>query len=235
MSLEFFMNIPLYKEATSQFTRKSVPDLFLPEKINEHLIWEVITMGNANLRQGTHKVKTRAEVRGGGRKPWRQKGTGFARAGSRNSPIWRGGGVVFGPTPRSYRQKMSSKKKKVSYMHIIAKKVQDKRIVIFDDLNLDKISSAIAFKKISKMVELSPFSKEYTLNRKLRPNTNDRRRNITIVVHEDHHTLKKSLGNIPWVSLLNVNRLIARKLHYNHGLFFTEKAFDMASKTLENS
>ena len=91
---------------------------------NEHVVFEAVIMQRASLRQGNHKVKNRSEVRGGGRKPWKQKGTGRARQGSIRSPQWRGGGVVFGPTPRSYSYKLPKKVRRLALKSALSSKVQ---------------------------------------------------------------------------------------------------------------
>ena len=102
-------------------------------EINDVLIYEYIKAANANLRQGTHKTKERAEVRGGGAKPWRQKGTGRARAGSSRSPIWRGGGMIFGPRPRDYRIELPKKIKKAAYRSLFSLKAKEGSIKVIED------------------------------------------------------------------------------------------------------
>jgi large subunit ribosomal protein L4 len=101
---------------------------------NQHVLFEAVIMQRASLRQGTHKVKNRSEVAGGGRKPWRQKGTGRARQGSIRSPQWRGGGVVFGPTPRSYAYKLPKKVRRLAIKSALSSKVIDNNIVVLEDL-----------------------------------------------------------------------------------------------------
>lgn len=105
---------------------------------NEHVVKQAVVMQQASLRQGTHKVKNRSEVSGGGAKPWRQKGTGRARHGSIRSPIWRGGGVTFGPTPRSYAYKLPKKVRRLAIKSILSAKVNDNELVLLEALNLDK-------------------------------------------------------------------------------------------------
>ncbi len=226
------MEIIVYNTGSDSVNSKEVPKKFLLDKINQHLIWEVITAENANLRQGTHRTKTRGEVRGGGGKPWRQKGTGRARSGSSRSPIWVGGGVAFGPKPRSYRQNIGRKKKSIAYLNIIAKKIKDERIMLLDQLKFDKISASVAFSEIEKVLEKAPFHKINSGGSKLRKKTNDGRKNITIVVNQDDQNVKKSVKNIPWISLIHSQRLAARPILYNHGLLLTENAFDDLVETL---
>ena len=104
---------------------------------NQHVLFEAIVMQRASLRQGTHKVKGRSEVRGGGRKPWRQKGTGRARQGSIRSPQWRGGGVVFGPVPRSYSYKLPKKVRRLAIKSALSSKVLEENILVLESLALE--------------------------------------------------------------------------------------------------
>lgn len=101
---------------------------------NQHVLFEAIVMQRASLRQGTHKVKTRSEVAGGGRKPWRQKGTGRARQGSIRSPQWRGGGTVFGPAPRSYSYKLPKKVRRLAIKSALSSKVIEENILVLESL-----------------------------------------------------------------------------------------------------
>jgi large subunit ribosomal protein L4 len=104
---------------------------------NQHVLFEAIVMQRASLRQGTHKTKIRSEVAGGGRKPWRQKGTGRARQGSIRSPQWRGGGTVFGPTPRSYSYKLPKKVRRLAIKSALSSKVLEENIMVLETLTFD--------------------------------------------------------------------------------------------------
>ncbi|SES39903.1 50S ribosomal protein L4 [Psychrobacillus sp. OK032] len=120
----------------------SVGEIELNDKVfgiepNEAVLFEAIIAQRASLRQGNHKVKNRSEVAGGGRKPWRQKGTGRARQGSIRSPQWRGGGVVFGPTPRSYSYKLPKKVRRLALLSALSSKVRDESIVVLEGLAFD--------------------------------------------------------------------------------------------------
>ena len=110
-------------------------------EVNEHLVHMAVVQQLANKRQGTQKAKTRAEVSGGGRKPWRQKGTGHARQGSTRSPQWTGGGVVFAPVPRDYSFKMNRKEKRAALKSALTSKVQDSRLIVVDELKFDEIKT----------------------------------------------------------------------------------------------
>jgi large subunit ribosomal protein L4 len=119
-----------------------VNDITLNEEVwgiepNQQVLFDAIILARASLRQGTHKTKTRTEVRGGGRKPWRQKGTGRARQGSIRSPQWRGGGVVFGPTPRSYSLKMNRKQRRLAIKSALSIKAAENNVVVVNEFNLE--------------------------------------------------------------------------------------------------
>ena len=110
-------------------------------EINEHLVHMAVLQQLANNRQGTQKAKTRSEVRGGGRKPWRQKGTGHARQGSTRAPQWTGGGVVFAPTPRDYSFKLNKKEKRAALKSALTSRVSENKIIVVDELKLDSIKT----------------------------------------------------------------------------------------------
>ena len=116
-------------------------DAIFGVEVNEHLVHLAVVQQLANLRQGTQKAKTRAEVSGGGRKPWRQKGTGHARQGSTRSPQWKGGGVVFAPVPRDYSFKLNKKEKRAALKSALTSKVQDSKLIVVDELKLDEIKT----------------------------------------------------------------------------------------------
>lgn len=116
-------------------------------EINETLVHKAVVTTLANRRQGTQSAKTRSEVSGGGRKPWRQKGTGHARQGSTRSPQWTGGGVVFAPKPRDYSVKMNKREKQIALFSVLSSKVQDSKLILVDELALEEA-------KTSKFVEI---------------------------------------------------------------------------------
>ncbi len=113
-----------------------VPETVFAREVNPHLVWEVVRAYLASLRRGTHKTKTRGEVKGSGAKPWRQKGTGRARAGSRRSPLWRHGGTVHGPRPRSYAMKVNKKAKRAALAGALSQRVAEGRLVVLDSMEL---------------------------------------------------------------------------------------------------
>ena len=110
-------------------------------EVNEHLVHMAVVAQLANKRQGTQKAKTRSEVSGGGRKPWRQKGTGHARQGSTRAPQWTGGGVVFAPTPRDYTIRLNKKEKRLALKSALTSRVQEKKLIVVDELKFDEIKT----------------------------------------------------------------------------------------------
>lgn len=114
-----------------------VPDTVFAHDVSEHLVWEVVRAYLASRRRGTHKVKERGEVAGTGAKPWKQKHTGRARAGHRRSPLWRGGGTVHGPRPRSYAVKVNRKARKSALKGVLSQRVSEGRVLVLDSLDLD--------------------------------------------------------------------------------------------------
>lgn len=129
--------VTLLKQDGSEVGQVELNEAVFGIEPNTHVLHETVLMQRSSLRQGTHKVKNRSEVRGGGRKPWRQKGTGRARQGSIRSPQWVGGGVVFGPTPRSYSYKMPKKVRRLALRSAYSSKVKDESIVVLESLSFD--------------------------------------------------------------------------------------------------
>ena len=127
--------VTVYNQTGSQVGEIELAEAIFGIEPNEAVLFEAVMMQRASLRQGTHKVKTRSEVRGGGRKPWRQKGTGRARQGSIRSPQWRGGGVVFGPTPRSYGYKLPQKVRRLALKSVYSAKVAEEKFVAVESLS----------------------------------------------------------------------------------------------------
>mgnify|MGYP000869871734 FL=1 len=153
-------------------------------EVNEHVVYEVVKNHLANRRQGTQSAKTRAEVRGGGRKPWRQKGTGRARQGSIRAPQWKGGGVVFAPKPRSYRYSVPKKVRRLAMRSVLTSKVLEGELRILDALTIDAFSTKKA--------------KEILKNLSLETKT-------MIVLPEGNDMIIKSFANLPKVETVVVD------------------------------
>ena len=134
-------NVAVYNMEGKEVGSLELNDAIFGVEVNEHLVHMAVLQQLANNRQGTQKAKTRSEVSGGGRKPWRQKGTGHARQGSTRSPQWTGGGVVFAPKPRDYSFKMNKKEKRIALLSALSSKVADNKIVVLDAFNLDEVKT----------------------------------------------------------------------------------------------
>ena len=134
-------NVSVYNMEGKEVGTIELNDAVFGVEINEHLVHMAVVQQLANKRQGTQKAKTRAEVSGGGRKPWRQKGTGHARQGSTRAPQWKGGGVVFAPVPRDYSFKLNKKEKRAALKSALTSKVQDSSLVVVDELKFDEIKT----------------------------------------------------------------------------------------------
>ncbi|AYW47873.1 50S ribosomal protein L4 [Tetragenococcus osmophilus] len=130
-------NVVLFKQDGSQNGEVTLNEGIFGIEPNESVVFDAITMQRASLRQGTHAVKNRSAVSGGGKKPWRQKGTGRARQGSIRAPQWRGGGTVFGPTPRSYGYKLPKKVRRLALKSVLSEKVANDNFAVVDALNFD--------------------------------------------------------------------------------------------------
>lgn len=134
-------SVSVYNMEGAQVGTIELSDSIFAVPVNEHLIHQAVVAQLANKRQGTQSAKTRSEVRGGGRKPWRQKGTGHARQGSIRAPQWTGGGVVFAPVPRDYSVKMNRKERIAALKSALTAKVQDNKLIVVDDLKMDTIKT----------------------------------------------------------------------------------------------
>ena len=134
-------NVSVYNMEGSEVGKLDLNDSVFADDVNEHLMHMAVVLQLANKRQGTQKAKTRSEVSGGGRKPWRQKGTGHARQGSTRSPQWTGGGVVFAPTPRDYSFKMNKKEKAGAIKSALTTKVNEEKFFVMDSLKFDEIKT----------------------------------------------------------------------------------------------
>ena len=141
--------VSVYNMEGKEVGTAELNDSIFGVEVNEHLVHMAVLQQLANNRQGTQKAKTRSEVSGGGRKPWRQKGTGHARQGSIRAPQWKGGGVVFAPTPRDYSFKLNKKEKQAALKSVLTDKVQNDALVVVDELKLDEIATK-EFAKVMK-------------------------------------------------------------------------------------
>ena len=134
-------NVSVYNMEGKEVGKIDLNDAIFGVEVNEHLVHMAVLQQLADKRQGTQKAKTRSEVSGGGRKPWRQKGTGHARQGSIRAPQWKGGGVVFAPVPRDYSFKMNKKEKRAALKSALTDKAQNNNLIVVDELKFDEIKT----------------------------------------------------------------------------------------------
>ena len=169
----------------SEVGKMKLNDAIFGVEINEHLVHLAVVAQLANDRQGTQKAKTRSEVRGGGRKPWRQKGTGHARQGSIRSPQWTGGGVVFAPTPRDYSKKMNKKEKRIALKSVLTSRVNDGKFIVVDELKFDEPKT----KEFAKVMD------------------NLKAEKALVVLNDNDTNVVKSAANIPTVKTASTNTI----------------------------
>jgi len=190
--------------------KQKLPQKLFEQEVNKSLLWENIKTLRNNQRQGTAKAKTRAEVRGGGRKPWRQKGIGWARHGSIRSPIWRKGGVVFGPKPRDYYVKMPQKKKLAALIASLSEKARENKVVIIENIKIDQPKTKVLYGILKKA------------------NLSDKK--LTIGIETMDQNLKLASRNIPEVSLKRATDLNAYDVIVAEFLLLTVKALENLEK-----
>ncbi len=134
-------SVSVFNMEGAQVGTVELKDSIFGVKVNEHLVHMAVVAQLANKRQGTQSAKTRAEVRGGGRKPWRQKGTGHARQGSIRAPQWKGGGVVFAPKPRDYSIRLNKREKRIALKSVLTSRVNENKFIVLDELKFDEIKT----------------------------------------------------------------------------------------------
>ncbi len=195
--------VNVYNILGEQVGEMELSDNVFGVEINHDALYHVIKNHLANRRQGTQSAKTRAEVRGGGRKPWRQKGTGRARQGSIRSPQWTGGGIVFAPKPRDYSYKVPKKVRRLAIKSALSSKVLDNKIIVLDQLNLEEPKT----KEMAKILENIKASKK-----------------ALIVIEEKNENVIKSARNIPNVQTTLVNTLNAYDILKYDSFIITQDA-----------
>lgn len=179
---------------------------------NENAVFDAVIMQRASLRQGTHAVKNRSAVSGGGRKPWRQKGTGRARQGSIRSPQWRGGGIVFGPTPRSYSYKLPKKVRRLAIKSVLSQKVLDNKLVVVEALQFD-----------------APKTKEFA---QVLSNLNVDTK-VLVVVESSNDFALLAARNIPNVTIVDETDVTVLDVVNNDKLLFTKAALSKVEEGLQ--
>ena len=205
-------NVSLFKQDGSQAGDITLNDAVFGIEPNESVVFDVILSQRATLRQGTHAVKNRSAVRGGGKKPWRQKGTGRARQGSIRSPQWRGGGVVFGPTPRSYGYKLPQKVRQLALKSVYSEKVAENKLVAVDALNFDAPKTA-EFVKVLEALAIE-------------------RKVLVIFENEGNKFAELSARNIPNVQVTTANSASVLDIVNNDKILVTQAALSQIEEVL---
>ena len=193
-------NVSVYNIEGKEVGTIDLNDAVFGVEVNEHLVHMAVVSQLANKRQGTQKAKTRSEVSGGGRKPWRQKGTGHARQGSTRAPQWTGGGVVFAPTPRDYSFKVNKKERRAALKSALTSRVEEKKFIVVDEINFDEIKT----KKFQDVLNNLSVSKALVVLEDGNKNAELSARNIA-----DVKTAKTNTINV--YDILKYNTVIATK------------------------
>ena len=204
--------VELFKQDGSTAGEVVLNDELFGIEPNNNVVFDVVTNQQASLRQGTHAVKNRSAVRGGGKKPWRQKGTGRARAGSSRSPIWRGGGVVFGPTPRSYGYKVPRKSRRLAIKSVLSQKVLDNELIVVDKLELDSPKTK-DFRAILSNLEVD--------------------KKVLLVLEDTNENIFKSARNISNVKIVSSDNVSVLDVVAYDYLLVTQTALDELEGALQ--
>ena len=205
------LNVKVYNQEGAEVKEIALNEAVFGIEPNNQAIFDMVLLQRASLRQGTHKVKNRTEVRGGGKKPWRQKGTGRARQGSIRAPQWRGGGTVFGPTPRSYKFKLNRKVRRLALKSALSQKIIDDEFMVLDDIKFE-----------------APKTKEMV---KVLDNLNAPAKTL-LVVNEIELNVEKSASNIPGVKVLDARRVNVYDILNSDKLIMTEDAIKSVEEVL---
>ncbi|MGM0214031.1 50S ribosomal protein L4 [Enterococcus sp. AZ109] len=204
-------NVALFKQDGTQNGEITLNEEIFGIEPNESVVFDAIIMQRASLRQGTHAVKNRSAVRGGGRKPWRQKGTGRARQGSIRSPQWRGGGVVFGPTPRSYSYKLPKKVRRLAIKSVLSEKVAGNNLVAVEALSFDAPKTK-EFKQV--LSNLSIDSK------------------VLVVLEAGNEAAERSARNLPNVTVTTSSNVTVLDVVANEKILATQTALNQIEEVL---
>ncbi|MCA9765857.1 MAG: 50S ribosomal protein L4 [Carnobacterium sp.] len=204
--------LALYKQDGTQNGEVTLNDAIFGIEPNENVVFDAIIMQRASLRQGNHAVKNRSAVSGGGRKPWRQKGTGRARAGSTRSPIWRGGGIVFGPTPRSYSYKLPKKVRRLAIKSVLSTKVIEQDLIIVDALNFDA----------PKTKEFAQVLKNLNVDTK-----------VLVVVEDGNDFTMLSARNLPGVTVVATDNISVLDVVSHNKMILTQTALTKVEEVLQ--
>lgn len=206
-------NVQVYNMEGAAVETMELNAAVFDREINEGLMHQAVVLYLASLRQGTQKAKTRSEVSGGGKKPWRQKGTGHARSGSSRSPIWRAGGVVFAPTPRSYGFKMPRKQRRIALASALTAKMRAGELIVLDNLDFEAPKTKAMLNVLGKF------------------NAN----NALVVFSGDKENIAKSARNIVGVEATNVTGVNTYKVLNHKQVIITKDAVARLEEVLTNA
>ena len=204
-------NITLFKQDGSQAGEITLNDEVFAIEPNENAIYDVVIMQQASLRQGTHKVKGRSEVSGGGRKPWRQKGTGRARQGSIRSPQWVCGGRAFGPTPRSYAYKLPRKVRRLALRSALSNKVAENNFIVVDELAFETPKTKL-FQEVLNNLQVE--------------------NKVLVVINKDNDNAQLSARNLPNVKVVDENNVNVFDLVNSEKVIITKAALSNVEEVL---
>lgn len=209
------MKLDLYTQDGSKKGTTDASDILFKSPVNEELVRLALLRQMANARQANAHTKTRGEVRGGGRKPWRQKGTGRARFGSSRNPIWRGGGIVFGPrNNRNYKRRMNQRDRQAALYSLLSAKAAEKNVIALEKFEADQPKTKLFAQMLSKLPE---------------------HRSMLVVIDEKNKVLEKSANNLPNVKTILVNYLNPHDLMKYEKVMFLKPSLKKAEQLFTNT
>ena len=218
------MNVPVLSAADQSVGTMSVPQIILERGNSYGSIYYAINAELSNRRVGSASTKGRSMVKGSGVKPWRQKGSGRARAGSRQSPIWRGGGIVFGPQPRTYRINVPRKQRAVALCSVLCKKIREKKAYIIDGFKLDEGKTKLIHQQLSAYLHMAGIV--------------DKGYHTVLVTLDDGidniEKICRAGRNIPYLTIQNYQRMAIHALFYSEYVFLYQDVLDKLVRFLEN-
>lgn len=208
------MELKIYDINANEKGKITIPQNLIAEEVNKYFLYEVVKYYLANQRVGTASTKTRAEVSGGGRKPWRQKHTGRARQGSIRSPLWKGGGVVFGPKPRDYSLDMPKRKLKLALKQVLTQRIKDGCVYVFENFSFSEPKTKNVVNIINAL------------------SLNDKK--ILVVLSEINEPTLKSIRNYPKIEYVSAKDVNAYEVINSDVIIMDKNSIDVISKRLED-
>lgn len=214
------MQVTLYDLNNKEKEKIKISDDIFNAKVNDYLIWLAVNVEEANKRIGSANTKTKAEVSGSGKKPWRQKGTGRARVGYKRNPVWVGGGVAFGPKPRSYKKRINRKMKQRAYISLLSLKNKKGQIKFIEDIKISEGKT----KEIKKILDNFGLDKSVLLIYGDKTTVENVNNENVFTLSENDKKIKKAANNIEYLKTLHWNILNSKDLFYRKNIIITESA-----------